>query len=114
MSNRGSLLEFIEEVPEILQLGLDEGFDLRSFLEDFLCGCRDGLVGNLGEVGCATSVPSQDLSNILVPAKRRAFIIRGVCFLTFLVFDGTSVKLPTVAAASRLALSCLGVISATE
>lgn len=61
-----SLLEFIKEVPDFLNLGLDELFDFVGFIRDFLCGCRSGLAEDLSEVRFATSVPSQSLPNIYI------------------------------------------------
>jgi len=63
-----SLLEFIKEAPEILDLALDERLDLLGFLGDFFCGCRTRLAENRGEVRCAASVPSQNLTNVLALA----------------------------------------------
>jgi len=67
--NGSTLLEFVEEVPDFLNLSLDERLDGLGFLGDFLCGYRGGLTEDLGEVRCAASVPSQDLPNRLAPAS---------------------------------------------
>lgn len=76
-----------------------------------------GLVENLRDVARATTIPGENLypeSDIDPEAGYRAFCTNNVRKrLTFLVFVGTSVRLPKVATAIRLSLSCFGVISAT-
>ena len=52
-------LEFIEEILEIFDLGLDEKLDLVGFVVESVCICL--LVEDLSEVGFAATVPSEEL-----------------------------------------------------